>query len=89
MDMDSQPAATAARFLGVCEIATRWGVDTRTVKGWIERGDLVAHNFSLPNMRPRYKISPDSLATFEDQRRVPIQRHSKRTRQRPKRELRY
>jgi hypothetical protein len=53
------------------ELARRYRVATKKVLGWIRRGELAALNLANPGCtRPRYVISPESIAAFEESRRV-------------------
>jgi excisionase family DNA binding protein len=59
------------RFLTPADVAKILGVTQTTVLGWIHAGELRAVNSAQkagPGRRPRWKISPADLATFEASR---------------------
>lgn len=65
--MSSDPA----RYLTPPEIAARLGCKAETVCGWIKSGELKAINLARRGaMKPRFRISPESLAAFELARSV-------------------
>jgi excisionase family DNA binding protein len=55
------------RTLTVAEVADRYGVDPHTVLLWIKRGELKAINCGRKpgSKKPRWRITPEALATFE------------------------
>ena len=58
-----------ARYLSPPRVAERYGVDPSKVRGWIRRGELRAVNLaSHVGGRPRWRIDPADLATFEAMR---------------------
>ena len=60
-----------ARYRTPPEIASRFGVKPETVLSWIRNGELAAINLARQgSLRPRYRISPEALATFEQVRSV-------------------
>jgi hypothetical protein len=51
------------------DIARRYRVGEDKVRAWIKTGELVAVNTSATICgKPRYVVTPDSLATFEQKR---------------------
>ncbi len=73
------------RGLTVLDVAKRFRVSPDKVRGWIRRGELLAVN-TADNLygRPRFIISPESLAAFERGRQAatptaPKPRRRKRT----------
>ena len=63
MPTDRTPGAAAddaRRFHTVVQVAERLQVSARTVRRWIERGDLVAHRFGSS-----LRVSEPDLAAFE------------------------
>jgi len=63
--------ATARRNLTPPQIASRYGVATSKVIHWIVTGELAALNFARRGcIRPRYSVTPEALAAFEEARRV-------------------
>ena len=60
-----------ARYLTPPAIASRFGVKPESVIGWIRNGELAAINLARQgSLRPRYRISPEALALFEQKRAV-------------------
>lgn len=60
-----------ARYLTPPEIANRFGCKPETVIAWIRSGELAAINLARRgSLRPRYRVSPEALATFEQTRSV-------------------
>lgn len=60
-----------ARYSTPPEIADRYGVKPETVIGWIKNGELAALNLAARgSLRPRYRVSPEALALFEQKRAV-------------------
>ena len=60
-----------ARYLTPPEIAKRFGCKPETVIVWIRNGELAAIDLARRgSMRPRYRVSPEALATFELTRTV-------------------
>ena len=61
---------TATDYISPPEVAKRYGVSTRKVIGWIDRGELVALNLAEnPNgQRPRYRVRLADLEAFEQRR---------------------
>ena len=60
-----------ARYLTPSEIANRFGCKPETVIAWIRSGELAAIDLARRgSLRPRYRISPEALATFEQTRSV-------------------
>lgn len=67
-------AALAAAITQLCSgvadaltppaVAKRLGVSPETVIGWIKSGQLKASNIGKGSQKPRYRITPDDLATF-------------------------
>ncbi len=56
-------------FLSPPQIAERLGVEPEKVRGWIRRGELVAHNVAdRPTGRPRFRVSDEELQKFLDRR---------------------
>lgn len=56
----------ASVYLSPPAVAKRYGVDPSKVIAWIRRGEIRAIDTSaIPGGRPRYRISPADLATFE------------------------
>jgi hypothetical protein len=49
-------------------IAEERGIDVDVVLGWIRRGHLEAIDVSECGRRPRWRISPQSLAEFDRRR---------------------
>ncbi|MCA9189823.1 MAG: helix-turn-helix domain-containing protein [Pirellulaceae bacterium] len=46
-------------------VARRYGVSVDRVRGWITSGQLTGINLGDGAQRPRWRISPEALATFE------------------------
>ena len=71
------------RYLTPTLIATRLRVSPEKVLGWIRKGELRAVNVS-DSHRPRYRVSPDDLEAFLEQRevqpRAPVERRRRRNR---------
>jgi hypothetical protein len=64
-----QPARDQAAGLTVAEFARRYRVGEDKVRGWIDKGDLKAINTATDMCgKPRWVITPDSLAAFEKKR---------------------
>ena len=51
-------------FNSLADIAERHNVSTRTVRRWVDMGDLIAHRFGR-----QLRVSPEDLKTFEKLRR--------------------
>lgn len=75
-------ATALARYLTPPAVAELIGIDPAQVRGWIERGELLAFNLAeRSGGRPRFKIDPIKLQAFLARRRVgPV---SKTRRRRP------
>ncbi len=55
--------------LTVAELARRLRVGEDKIRGWIRRGELRAINVAMsPCGKPRWVVSPESLAEFERRR---------------------
>ena len=53
------------------EVASRFGVKPETVLSWIRSGELAAINLARQgSLRPRFRVSPEALALFEQKRAV-------------------
>ena len=64
-------ATVRRRNLTPPEVAKRYGVATTKVLLWIRTGELAALNFANRGCtRPRYSITPEAIAAFEESRRV-------------------
>jgi excisionase family DNA binding protein len=50
------------KMLTVKQVAGRMNVDEKTVRNWIQRGELRAIN--IGRIRPEYRIRPDDLDDF-------------------------
>ena len=62
---------TQRRSLTPPEVAKRFAVSVKKVVEWIRDGELPALNLARRNCsRPRYTITPESLAAFERSRSV-------------------
>lgn len=62
------PVATD-RPMTPCELARHLRVTTHKVLNWIHRGELTATNVATcQSKRPRYRIGPNDLARFQQQR---------------------
>jgi hypothetical protein len=60
-----------SRYKTPPEIATRFGCKPETVIAWIRNGELAAINLARRgSLRPRYRVSPEALAAFEQARSV-------------------
>ncbi len=65
------PTADRSRGYTVADIAARLRVSTDKVRRWIERGLLTALNTSdVRCAKPRYVVTPEALADFEESRAV-------------------
>jgi excisionase family DNA binding protein len=73
-DSPAEPAVQAQqagrhRGLTVREVARRYRVSPDKVRGWIRRGELSALNTSDRRCaRPRFVVTPEALAEFEQAR---------------------
>ena len=54
--------------LSVSQIAERYAVKTETVLAWIHSGSLIAIDVSTARKLPRWRITAESLARFEESR---------------------
>jgi transposase len=80
--MPPADAAPALRGLTVPDLARRYRVGRHTVRGWIARGELRATN-TAPALcgRPRWIITPEALAEWEQRRAAgPTPRPARRRR---------
>ena len=55
-------------MLTVKQVAERMNVDEKTVRNWIQRGDLRAIN--IGRLRPEYRIRPADLEYFIEHRQT-------------------
>ena len=55
-------ASSQEKMLTVKQVAERMSVDEKTVRSWIQRGELRAIN--IGRIRPEYRIRPDDLDDF-------------------------
>ncbi len=64
-------AALVARGLTVKDVAQRYRVSPEKVRGWIRHGELLAVN-TAPTLcdKPRYVVTQESLARFEQLRQA-------------------
>lgn len=69
--MPDHADGTFSTFLTPPAIARRFGVKPAKVLRWIARGELHAVNVGDGQQRPRWRISPDALSLFEQQRASP------------------
>ena len=55
------------RTLTVEEVAQRYAVGPKTVRQWIDAGELRAVNCGrrLGSRKPRFRVTPEALAAFE------------------------
>lgn len=66
-----RPAADRSRGYTTADVAARLRVSTDKVRCWIERGLLTALNTSdVRCAKPRYVVTPEALAEFEQTRMV-------------------
>ena len=68
---DTQPSTglTVARGYTVADVAARYRVGEDKVRRWISRGELLAVNTAATlSGRPRWVISHEALAAFEQRR---------------------
>ena len=74
-----------ARYLTPPKIADRFGCKPESVIAWIRSGELAAINLARQgSLRPRFRVSPEALATFEQVRTVvPRTPPARRPRQNP------
>lgn len=56
------------KMLTVKQVAERMSVDEKTVRNWIQRGELRAIN--IGRIRPEYRIHPDDFEEFIRNRRT-------------------
>lgn len=64
---------TSDRYLTPPQLARRLGVSPDKVVGWIRRGELRAVNVAdRPTGRPRWRINPADVATFEARRTAQV-----------------
>jgi hypothetical protein len=69
MPHDANPAR--ARGLTIAEIAERYRVSPDKVRNWIRSGELAALNTSSAACgKPRFVVTPESLANFESGRQA-------------------
>ena len=59
-----QPAPGAKHFFTLADVADRYDVNIRTVRRWVDAGELVAHRFGR-----QLRVSATDLAVFEKLRR--------------------
>jgi excisionase family DNA binding protein len=50
------------KMLTVKQVAEQMSVDDKTVRNWIQRGELMAVN--IGRIRPEYRIRPSDLENF-------------------------
>jgi excisionase family DNA binding protein len=62
---DPHPAQLPARLLTITDVAERLQVSTKTLRRWIERGDLAAHRLGH-----QWRIAERDLVVFLKLRRV-------------------
>jgi excisionase family DNA binding protein len=74
----------SGRALTVAEVADYFGVGPATVVSWIRSGELRATNVSRSpgGPKPRYRIAPSALTSFE-QSRAPTPPATRQRRRRP------
>jgi hypothetical protein len=57
--------------LSVADLARRWRKGEDQIRGWIKSGELLALNVaSTLSGKPRYVVTPEALAAFEQRRLV-------------------
>ncbi len=59
-----QPSPGPKHFYSLPEVANRSDVSVRTVRRWVDAGELVAHRFGR-----QLRVSAEDLKTFEKLRR--------------------
>jgi excisionase family DNA binding protein len=59
MTSNRSAAGAAPRFFTIAAVAEFFAVSTRTVRRWIERGDLITHRFGSA-----VRIADSDLKTF-------------------------
>lgn len=65
MSTPSQESCSGPRhFYSLSDVADRYDVSVRTVRRWVDAGELVAHRFGR-----QLRISAEDLGTFEKLRR--------------------
>lgn len=65
MSTSSSKSSTASKhFFSLFDVADRFDVSVRTVRRWVDAGELVAHRFGR-----QLRISAEDLGTFEKLRR--------------------
>jgi hypothetical protein len=72
-----------SRGLSVADLARRWRKGEDQIRGWIKSGELRALNVaSTLSGKPRYVVTPEALAAFEQRRLaatpLPPPKHKKR-----------
>lgn len=64
-------AAVQRRMISVPQLAREWGVSSKKVTAFIAAGELRACNFATSaEQRPRYMVSREAVAEFEELRQV-------------------
>jgi excisionase family DNA binding protein len=60
------------------ELAERWGVNISKIGEWIRNGELRALNVAqtVKGHRPRYRITEEAVAAFEQARTVEAHAHA-------------
>ncbi len=58
------PTAASKRFFTLAGIANRYDVSVRTVRRWVDAGELIPHRFGR-----QLRVSSEDLKTFEKLRR--------------------
>jgi len=65
MSTPRQPPSPGAKpFYSLADVADRYDVSVRTVRRWVDAGELVAHRLGR-----QLRISAEDLGTFEKLRR--------------------
>lgn len=60
---------TSGRYLTAAEVAERLKIDKRKIIEWITSGELRAVNVATDtSQRPQWRIPPDAVIEFEQQR---------------------
>ena len=61
---NSKSSTAPKHFFSLSDVADRFDVSVRTVRRWVDAGELVAHRFGR-----QLRVSPEDLKTFEKLRR--------------------
>jgi hypothetical protein len=69
VESPSLPIPTSSRGFSVADLCARWRIGADKIHGFLRRGELIGINVATNlSGRPQWRITPESVAAFEQRR---------------------